>query len=70
MRYHTLQLLLAYHSCTWCSADGCPDWESNCFLCGTHVQSNISGPVVLCSRSDGDPARFFDGSVAQLGEWD
>ena len=36
--------------------------------CCTCMQSNISGPIVLCSRSDGDPARFFDGSVAQLGD--
>ncbi len=33
-----------------------------------HMQSNISGPLVLCSRSDSDQARFFDGSIAQLGE--
>lgn len=29
--------------------------------------SAIDGPIVLCSRTDGDPARFFDGSIAQLG---
>lgn len=29
----------------------------------------MTGPIVLCSRSDGDPARYFDGSIAQLGEW-
>lgn len=29
--------------------------------------SATNGPVVLCSRTDGDAARFFDGSIAQLG---
>ena len=29
--------------------------------------ANITGPVIMCSRSDGDAARFFDGSIAQLG---
>ena len=31
--------------------------------------ANLTGPVTLCSRTDGDANRFFDGSIAQLGTW-
>lgn len=31
---------------------------------------NLDGPLYLCSRSDREPTRFFDGSVAQLSIFD
>lgn len=29
---------------------------------------SLNGSIVLCGRSDGDAERFFDGSIAYLGE--